>query len=61
MSSGHVSDIVNPPLIRVKRRKISGPACMRDDAGEDLSDRCCGILRIEPTELQWRPEVICTG
>jgi hypothetical protein len=29
---------------------------VRDDAGEDLTDRRCGSLRIEPSELQWRPE-----
>jgi hypothetical protein len=41
---------------RVKRRRIGGPACVRDDAGEVLTDRRCGFLRIEPSELQWRPE-----
>jgi hypothetical protein len=33
----------------------------RDDAGEDLTDRRGGILRIEPSASWARPEVICTG
>jgi len=31
------------------------PACVRDDAGEDLADRRCGILRIELASFSGAP------